>query len=48
MTAEEARDRARAMWSAGYSLRYIARSLGVGESRVLRAIERVSAGRYDG
>lgn len=28
--AAEARDRARAMWSAGYSLRYIARALGVG------------------
>ena len=27
---EEARSRARELWSAGYSLRYIARSLGVG------------------
>lgn len=28
--AAEARDRARKLWSAGYSLRYIARALGVG------------------
>lgn len=31
-----------------YSVWLIAQRLGVSESRVLRAIERVSAGRYDG
>ena len=49
--AAEARDRARAMWSAGYSLRYIARALGIGERAAARMVgpravrERAEGGR---
>ena len=37
---EEARARARELWSAGYSLRYIARALGVGGKTAKRLIGR--------
>ena len=37
---EDARARARELWSAGYSLRYIARSLGVGGKTAKRLIGR--------
>lgn len=36
------------MRSRGYSVFAIACKLGVSENRVLRAVERVRAGRYDG
>lgn len=36
------------MRSRGYSVWLIAQRLGVSENKVLRAIERVRAGRYDG
>jgi transposase-like protein len=36
------------MRSRGYSVWAIAQRLGVSENRVLRAVERVRAGRYDG
>ena len=48
---EEARARARELWSAGYSLRYIARALGVGERAAARMVgpravrERAEGGR---
>lgn len=47
----DARDRARAMWSAGYSVRYIASALGVGERAAARMVgpravrERAEGGR---
>lgn len=49
--AAEARDRARAMWSAGYSVRYIASALGVGARAAARMVgpravrERAEGGR---
>ena len=49
--AAEARDRARAMWSAGYSVRYIARALGIGARAAARMVgpravrERAEGGR---